>query len=51
LDEIDQRDCDIPHDDPAEDDDARLTGTEPLDRRWNRVHSLGPSDEVEEGIR
>jgi hypothetical protein len=51
LDEVDQRDRDVPHDDPAEDDHARLPGPESLDRRWDSVHSPGPSDDVEAGIR
>jgi hypothetical protein len=51
LDEIDQRDRDVPHDDAAEDDDARLPGAEPLRYRWNVVHLLRPPNEAEEGIR
>jgi hypothetical protein len=51
LDELDQRDRDIPHDDPAEDDDPRLPGPESLRCRWKIVHSPSPSGVVEEAIR
>jgi hypothetical protein len=46
-----QRDRDVRHDDPAEDDDPRLPGPESFQRRWNSVHSPRPSGVVEEAIR